>query len=71
MESRQEQPNRLLTTTSAVESEALLKRARERVLTSKRWGRTCESAIAGGFWDGGSLVRDAVVQIAIEDDHSA
>ena len=42
-------------------------RARERVASSKLWGRVSERAIMGGFWDQGSLVREATAQIDAED----
>lgn len=44
-----------------------IEQARARVIASKRWGRTCVTAIMGGFWDQGSLVREATAQIDAED----
>ena len=44
----------------------VIEEARERVIARKIWGIYCEEAIRSGQWDGGSLVKLAVIEIEAE-----
>lgn len=41
----------------------ILTAARQRVLSSKLWGITCERPITTGQWDNGSLVQEQVKEV--------
>jgi hypothetical protein len=43
-----------------------IRAARERLIETRRWGRTCEIAIRSGAWDTGGMMRDAIAAVLRE-----